>query len=789
MTLEGGIGQQSTIAARARPKTSNTRSNPTTTTTTTTSAINSSSSKRHPRTFQKIADPYHQPPIEAENRYAGPISPIVSHIRRKPDSAGPMTMARDESHVHTTSPFGRDRYLTGTATATYTISKNLPVTTLDRYGYPNDTTTPKPVIEHEKRVCRYSAFFYEDRVWDKTCPIGSPSIEQIVVRHLVISYYLIDNTVSIFEKKQTNVGIDGGKFFRRAQLMKDDDALPVGLADLVPGRPLRVLGQEIMIRDADSFSRGVVEYELGLTLPPGLPKPVVAREDLGVHYALGMGKTPPPKRADNLYPPAYDFYQRKDALEKTHRFLFAERTPLCFECFEVLDNVQAGKLPPSNLSEYRLRASRQPDAPLIVPINAQRLGLYYYIADYQVEVSLCFKSGEKAEHNENKTVLKKSKLPKNWHDVSKGGAPVYFEPKDFICGQTVDLYGKIYFIVYCNPWTRGVCERMGLVQAEVPVVVEERKVVVHEIPGHGDGYLAIGLPEETLATVYGHANAAHALRKDTSNLGRQLRCKTILISDLPGHDKRLFNLFFFMEDSSIQVHEEMVRNSGFPGGMLLKRCRAINALPPDQTEPRIFKAQDIHLGNVIAFNGLEMQIIEMDGATLMFCEQHPEEFPLSDVFDIILRLLQSVVEGAVDVRSNFYQHDSNRSGMLSRGLFIEALDAMHLTESLNDQQLLTLARRFKFKDQHKKKRNIFSAKKEDDGDDNEEESGDSLIGEDKGKYLYEELCDLFSHVHCIDMGGKRKPHLGLQQVDSLQFLLTYARSCTTQWRRFVDKFL
>ena len=46
--------------------------------------------------------------------------------------------------------------------------------------------------EQEKRVCRYSAFFYEDRVWDAKCPIGTPTIERVVVRHLVISYYLVD---------------------------------------------------------------------------------------------------------------------------------------------------------------------------------------------------------------------------------------------------------------------------------------------------------------------------------------------------------------------------------------------------------------------------------------------------------------------------------------------------------------------------------------------------------------------------------------------------------------------
>ena len=760
--------------------------------------------------------PQQQVPMElaeranpGRSRYAGPISPVKSQIRRAPENAGPMTMGRDVSHLHSTSPFGRDRYITNSSTLAAAAAATAaagtatlvspqpqfpyPVVTLDRYGYPELSSQPKPIVDHEKRVCRYSAFFYENRVWDPQCPIGTPTVETVVVRHLVISYYLVDNTVSIFEKKQQNVGIDGGKFFKRAQLFRDDDGEPLRLKDLIPGKSLKVLGQEIMVRDADSYSRGVVQYELGVILPLGLPKPQVAREDLGVHLALGMGRQPPPKRADNLYPPAYDYIQRKEALDKTHRFLFAERTPAAFECYEILDNVQAGKVPPENLQTWASR--KDPNTPLMIPCSAQRLGLLYYMADYQVEVTLSFHSGEKMKHAENSTVLKKSKLPKNWHDVSKGRAAVFFEPGDFVCGNTVDLYGRIYLIVSCNNWTRDIYARdFNINQVEVDIIVEEMPAIVHEIPKFGDGFLAIGTPEETLATVYGHAHAGHALRRDAKNMGRQLRCKAVLITDKPDHARRVFNICFYMEDSSIQVYEEVVKNSGFPGGMFIKRCRSLNSLPTDQNEPRVFKAQDIYLGNVISFNGVEMRIIEMDGASLRFCEEHPGEFPMSDVFDIILRSLTFVVENAVNVRKTFVLFDATRTGMLSRSQFIDALDSMGITANLNDQELLTLIRRFKWAPNHKKKKNIFSAKKDSDDEENDDDEGasseakhsgaasDFPSSDDRGKYLYEELCDLLSHVHCVDT-RKKRPSKGMQNMSSLEELLYEGRACTTQWRR------
>jgi hypothetical protein len=98
-------------------------------------------------------------------------------------------------------------------------------------------------------------------------------------------------------------------------------------------------------------------------------------------------------------------------------------------------------------------------------------------------------------------------------------------------------------------------------------------------------------------------------------------------------------LSYYLEDDTLQVYEEVVRNSGVGGGNFLKRGCYMNELPLDSAEPRYFQPQDIYLGNIISLNGTDMRIIEMDNMSLRFCETYPDEFPMFDTFRIVGSLL------------------------------------------------------------------------------------------------------------------------------------------------------
>ncbi len=99
-------------------------------------------------------------------------------------------------------------------------------------------------------------------------------------------------------------------------------------------------------------------------------------------------------------------------------------------------------------------------------------------------------------------------------------------------------------------------------------------------------------------------------------------------------------------------------------------------------------------------------------------------------------------------------------GWIDQDSFIRTLDGLGLIEDLNDQELLTLMRRFK------------------DGD----------------TYLYPEMCDLFSHVYHqhSSMTGSftqpvQSPHKRVSvDFTSLKTFLQTARGKQNQWRRCVS---
>lgn len=144
-------------------------------------------------------------------------------------------------------------------------------------------------IENEKQVCRFHGHFSNDRDWDEIALLGFPAIEDKVTRLVTIFYYLVDQTVEISENKVQNTGIKGGAFYKRNSLLKTDKT-PLELIDLAPGNIVSVLGQHILITDADVYTREYFRRNLNMMLPPAITRPKDIRIDIGAQYATGLGK-------------------------------------------------------------------------------------------------------------------------------------------------------------------------------------------------------------------------------------------------------------------------------------------------------------------------------------------------------------------------------------------------------------------------------------------------------------------------------------------------------------------
>ncbi|KAG8545694.1 hypothetical protein GDO81_020488 [Engystomops pustulosus] len=113
------------------------------------------------------------------------------------------------------------------------------------------TLIPKPpkkdvikMLENDHKVLRYAAALDSMNPEDKE-------------RRFILSYYLSDDTISIFEPQIRNSGIIGGKFLEKSRVTKPgstmDNPVYYGPDDFTIGSVVEVFRQRFIIKDADRY--------------------------------------------------------------------------------------------------------------------------------------------------------------------------------------------------------------------------------------------------------------------------------------------------------------------------------------------------------------------------------------------------------------------------------------------------------------------------------------------------------------------------------------------------------
>ena len=591
-----------------------------------------------------------------------------------------------------------------------------------------------------KGILRFYGYFEIMRPWDSFAPIGTPTIENKIIRPVTIYHFLLDSTTEITEQTIGNSGFKGGLFFRRGVLESDYDGSSIAPNDLSVGGILAAVGREFHIYDADKFTRDWYQNNLDITLSPAIEAPKNIREDQGAFYAtglvstLGPGTTPQGKKSSK-------YEENRQIVEKTFNFMTYHGIELRY----ILCELDRDLPMPDRISPEALGQAKQ------------------YLMKYFMQLSLteiCNIKTPESLRDQPSLLLKRSVLEKNWKDVKKGRAPVPYTPDDYMVGNIIDVYGRQLIIISVDQATREwYRENRGLEQGNVIVKKPEKVEFVHPVPGKRDGFLMIGGDKDTLATVHGMPKAVPDLAKLQRNNGRILKCIVQLVNGKDPHFdvSRKFLLTYYLEDDSFSIYEEAKRNSGLQSGCFLKRGVYINELPPNHSEPRLFEAQDVYLGNIIAVHGMEYRIIEMDRMTLKFCEAFPDEFPLFDTFTIVKRMLSLVVDRKIDLRSILSYNASGGQGLITKDGFFLTLEHHQLCERMLDQEIMTVLRRF--------------------------EGGTPGKNEVRSLYFYEELCDLMSHLYAISPEKVKTTTRPKITEGSLKIFLFDVRRKQTQWRR------
>merc|ERR1719193_923478 len=78
-------------------------------------------------------------------------------------------------------------------------------------------------------------------------------------RLFVVAYFLFDDTVSIHEPPQRNLGIVTGRYLEKGIHMNQMTGQLFQAADLVPGQVFKVYNREFEILDSDEYTRKHLE--------------------------------------------------------------------------------------------------------------------------------------------------------------------------------------------------------------------------------------------------------------------------------------------------------------------------------------------------------------------------------------------------------------------------------------------------------------------------------------------------------------------------------------------------
>jgi Ca2+-binding EF-hand superfamily protein len=561
------------------------------------------------------------------------------------------------------------------------------------------TGSKKPCwLENDRKVLRFYGFFLED--------VEQSSYESQRVRRVVIYYYLQDSKMKIDEPKIQNSGIPQGKIVNRSVVKNPETGRTYEPDDLDIGGQLELIGRQFHIVDADEYTRSYYEEVLGRDL--GQPDQYPGDR----HTVLeDMKSMAPVERPESIVGA-----KKRDTLQQ---FMTHDRHVLSFSCF--WDDTR------------KLYGEKR------------KFILNYYLADDTVEVR------EVLQPNSGRDpfpmLLRRQRLPK------RGAGNDIVRDMDLQCGGCVHVYSRDMWLIDCDDFTRQYYrQRYGLNQEKAVHLLDEPKQERPEatMPPHN----GFGSEEDSAQNF--RALKPKAPRKNLKKANRMdrkvLRFRAKFISP-PVQDKsRRFIVSFYLADDTVSIFEPPQRNSGVGGGKFLERGKFRHMEPPEGGAPRFFQGGDFFVGAVIPVEFAphqQLQLLEADAFSLKYCEGNPNEFPLSDMEQICLNMVNELRRGEpIEIRHFFREGDPGLTGALDKETFIEKLKEMNLLDLLRRQELITLLRRY---DEH-----------------------------GAGSILYNEFCDDLSRCYLTEVGVVNK---GMHSSDDYTRLINMLRQEKTKIRK------
>jgi len=500
-------------------------------------------------------------------------------------------------------------------------------------------------LKHARQVLRFDGYFQEK--------VEENALENCRFRHCQLMYYLEDGTIQLTEPRIENSGIPQGAFVKRHVIPHADGNGPILPTDLRLGGQVEIYGKVFHLTKCDPFTKWFFA-EAGLELGEENEPPTdywAVEEDLKqkrLHGEFGV----PRNVMEGKY---YNELQLGGARgnQGLEQFMKNDRRVLRFYSYWN-DHTRYGQ------RQYQV--------------------IQYFLGDDSVSIS------DQYQRNSGRdpfpTMFKRRKMEKNFKVNAVPGMlqkdPIYVGPEDLICGQTLEVLGRAFFLYDCDDFTQEFYRQyLGIEQQKFPKEVADEPIYHQKLtpPPHNGP----GTEEDSLASCM-HLQPQipkQDLVKLTTLDGKILRFEARCGNGQVEDEDRKFIIGYFLANDTVACWELRQRNSGFAEGKFAERGRKRN---PHTGE--WYKATDMFVGGQVTISCMPMVVTRADEYSLKYMEENPQNFPMCNPLAILDKI--AAIKGDPEIAG---------AGSLDPDSFREIVD-QKTGVYLVDQELITLLRKF-----------------------------------------------------------------------------------------------
>ncbi len=486
-------------------------------------------------------------------------------------------------------------------------------------------------------------------------------------RAIIVRYFMEDDTFEVFEGRIKNDGMSGVKFLNRQQ----HDA--VTLDTLRVRGTLTLYSRTFKITACDAFTRNYYRER-------GTPQPAdedIPDDTFTATYRKALAATSgwSGKRTNAIsrYVEAVrgKAVRKKDTLGK-----FLKHSGEVLRFYALYD-------------ESKVKAD-------LFAVK-QHMCIQYFLADDTAEILRVRLPGE-AKTMEQSRILRRGRLPKVYivHDDRERSAEDgtgdedYYSPEDFRVGETMRVLGKNLDIYDCDDFTHDFyADKFGWDQKAHAIDLTEppKPVPKLPVPPHN----GFGSEEDTLHSVKYLDPQSHAHKSDYKRFlrskGQVLKFYAKLKSEDPIDKLRRYRISWYLDDDTVAVYEDFVRNTGIMGGKWQARKKMKN---PETGKP--FEASDLFVGAEVTIKGHRFVLDGADDFSHKYMEGSASLWPMSSLEFVLSKLKDKLREKSASLRKMFRKFDTDHSQTISLDEFQSMLDYFGMT--LSKAECVTIFRAF-----------------------------------------------------------------------------------------------